>query len=307
MLSGYPMSFMTGCSTNGTGMIGRLIIKSVVLAPTDPQQAILSIILRYSFRISLMVCAGIFGLNDKDALWRILSHAGKISDIILTLGRRLLEGTCCVFSPDTILKWHRRLVAHKYDGSKHRRKVGRPRIARTLEDLIVRIASENPSWGYYRIEGQIKILGYNVSRTTIGRVLLRRGFDPDLKVRKRTTWKEFIRSHWESLAAIDFFTVEIHTWRGLARYMVLFAVELSSRKVEIAGIIPQADGRWMKQMSRNLTDPMDGFLTGKRYLIHDRDPLFTKEFVQILKDAGVQTVKTPKRSPNLKDYASYCT
>ena len=89
--------------------------------------------------------------------------------------------------------------------------------------------------------------------------------------------------------------------------MVLFAVELSSRKVEIAGIIPQADGRWMKQMSRNLTDPMDGFLTGKRYLIHDRDPLFTKEFVQILKDAGVQTVKTPKRSPNLKDYASYCT
>ncbi len=234
-------------------------------------------------------------LNDDQR--RRLAIKGK------TLGRRLLEDICCVFSPDTILKWHRRLVAQKYDGSKHRRKAGRPRIARTLEDLIVRIASENPSWGYYRIEGQIKILGYNVSRTTIGRVLLRRGFDPDLKVRKRTTWKEFIRSHWESLAAIDFFTIEVHTWRGLARYMVLFAVELSSRKVEIAGIIPQADGQWMKQMGRNLSDPMDGFLTGKRYLIHDRDPLFTKEFAQILKAAGIQVVKTPKRSPNLNAYA----
>ena len=96
-------------------------------------------------------------LNDDQR--RRLAIKGK------TLGRRLLEDICCVFSPDMILKWHRRLVAQKYDGSKRRRKAGRPRIARTLEDLIVRIASENPSWGYYRIEGQIKILGYSVSRT----------------------------------------------------------------------------------------------------------------------------------------------
>ena len=84
------------------------------------------------------------------------------------LGRRLLEDICCVFSPATILKWHSRLVAQKYDGSKYRREPDRPRIARALEDLIVRIASENPSWGYYQIEGQIKSLGYKVSRTTIG-------------------------------------------------------------------------------------------------------------------------------------------
>ena len=85
--------------------------------------------------------------------------------------------------------------------------------------------------------------------------------------------------------------------------MVLFAVELCSRKVEIAGIIPQANGQWMKQMARNLSDPIGGFLNGKRYLIHDRDPLFTKEFRQILKAVGIQVVKTPKWSPNLNAYA----
>jgi len=87
------------------------------------------------------------------------------------LGRKLLRDVCCVFSPDTILKWHRKLIAQRYDGSKHRREPGRPPISRTVEDLIVHIASENPSWGYLRIEGQMKHLGHNVSRTTIMRVL----------------------------------------------------------------------------------------------------------------------------------------
>lgn len=218
-------------------------------------------------------------LREKLGKKRIISNDFQRRRLAIkgkALGRWLLKDACYVFSPDTILKWHRRLVAQKYDGSKHRRKPGRPRIARVLDDLIIRIASENHSWGYYGIEGQMKNLGYKMSRTTIGRVLARRGFDPDPKVRKKTTWKEFIRSHWESLAAIDFFTVEIHTWYGLARYMVLFAVELKSRKVEITGIIPQADGEWMKQMGRNLSDPLNGFLRGKRYLIHDRDPLFSE-------------------------------
>lgn len=234
-------------------------------------------------------------LNDDQR--RRLAIKGK------KLGRKFLEDICCIFSPDTILRWHRKLIAQKYDGSKHRRKPGRPPISSTIEDVIVRIASENPSWGYFRIEGHMKHLGYNVSRTTIGRVLARRGFDPDPEIRKRTTWVDFIRSHWETLAAIDFFTIEIHTWRGLMRYVVLFAVELRSRRVEIAGIVPQANGQWMKQMGRNLSDPVSGFLRGKRYVIHDRDPLFTQDFAQILKAGGVQVVKTPKQSPNLNAYA----
>ncbi|MFC1764565.1 integrase core domain-containing protein [Planctomycetota bacterium] len=234
-------------------------------------------------------------LNNKQRLR--LAIKGK------KLGRKLLGDISCIFSPDTILLWHRKLVAQKYDGSKHRRKPGRPPIERSVEDMIVQIASENPSWGYYRIEGMMKRLGYNVSRTTIGRVLQRRGFDPDLKVRKRTTWIEFMRCHWDSLAAIDFFCIEIHTWQGLKRYMVLFAVELNSRRVKIAGIIPQANGQWMKQMGRNLSDPIGGFLKGKRFLIHDRDPLFTQEFRQILRAVGIRSIKTPKQSPNLNAYA----
>ena len=238
-------------------------------------------------------------LNDDQR--RRLAIKGK------KLGRKLLREVCRVFEPDTVLKWHRQLVASKYDGSRNRRRPGRPPISREIEDLIVRMARENPDWGYLKIEGYLKYLGYQASRTTVKRVLIRRGFDPDPKIRKRTTWSQFIRTHWESLSAVDFFTVEVHTWNGLVRYMVLFAIDLCTRKVEIAGIVPQADGAWTEQMARNLTDPIDGFLNDKKYLIHDRDPCFTKKFVDILRSAGVEPKKMPKQSPNLNEYYSNCT
>ena len=103
--------------------------------------------------------------------------------------------------------------------------------------------------------------------------------------------------------ATDFFTVEVWTRRGLQRFLVLFFIELSTRKVEIAGIAPEASGLWMSQIARNLTDAEAGILTGKRYLIHDRDPLFTAEFLRTLEDAGVKSVKLPPRSPNLNPHA----
>ena len=107
--------------------------------------------------------------------------------------------------------------------------------------------------------------------------------------------------------AADFFTVEVWTRRGLQRFVVLFFIELSTRRVEIAGIAAKANGLWMDQIGRNLTDSMDGLLNGKRYLIHDRDPLFTSEFLDTIASVGVESVKLPPRSPNLKDYASHCT
>ena len=103
--------------------------------------------------------------------------------------------------------------------------------------------------------------------------------------------------------AADFFTVEVWTRRGLQRYIVLFFIELSTRRVEIAGIASVANGLWMSQIARNISDTVDGLLTGKRYLIHDRDPLFTAEFLNILADSGVKSVKLPPRSPNLNAYA----
>jgi transposase InsO family protein len=120
---------------------------------------------------------------------------------------------------------------------------------------------------------------------------------------KKTTWTEFLKTHWDVLAAADFFTVDVWTSLGLTRFAVLFIIELSTRRVEIAGITTEPDAAWMSQVSRNVTDVGDGFLTGKRFLIHDRDPLFTGAFRETLASAGVEVVRLPPRSPNLNAYA----
>jgi putative transposase len=223
---------------------------------------------------------------------RLLAVSGK------KLGRKVLSEICCAFSPDTILKWHRKLIAAKYDGSRNK-KLGRPRISEELEALVIKIAKYNRSWGYVRIAGQLKYLGYKISHATIADILKKNSLEPSPDRLKKTTWKEFIKSHWESLAAIDFFTTEIYTLKGLTRYMILVVIDYSTRKVEVAGIIQQAYGDWMKQMAKNLTDPLSGFLKGRVYLIHDRDPLFTDAFRKMLEAANVKTVRTPPMAPNL--------
>ena len=125
------------------------------------------------------------------------------------------------------------------------------------------------------------------------------GSNPAPERNRKTTWKEFLRRHWDLIIAADFFTVEVWTRRGLQRFLILFFIELSMGKVEIAGIAQTANGLWMSQIARNLTDAEAGILIGKRYLIHDRDPLFTAEFLSMIADAGVESVKLPPRSPNL--------
>ncbi len=128
-------------------------------------------------------------------------------------------------------------------------------------------------------------------------------FEPAPERIRKTTWKEFLTRHWELIIAADFFTVEVWTRRGLQRYIVLFFIELSTRRVEVAGIASVANGLWMTQIARNISDTVDGLVSRKRYLIHDRDPLFTAEFLNILADSGVKSVKLPPRSPNLNAYA----
>ena len=211
-----------------------------------------------------------------------------------------------IVTPETLLAWHRRLIAQKYDGSRQRGR-GRPRKSEEIEDLVVRMAKENRRWGYRRIQGALANLGHQVGRGTIAEMLARHGIEPAPERERKTTWKEFLRQHWDLIVAADFFTMEAWTRRGLQRFMVLFLMELSTRKVKIAGIAPSPNGLWMNQIGRNLTDVVDGILKGKRYLIHDRDPLFTTEFLQTLADCGVASVKLPPRSPNLKAYVSYCT
>jgi transposase InsO family protein len=121
--------------------------------------------------------------------------------------------------------------------------------------------------------------------------------------KKGMSWKTFLKAHWGAIAATDFFSVEVITQSGLVRYFVLFVIDLKTRRIEIAGILSQPDGAWMSQIARNLADCEDGFLNGSRYLIHDRDPLFTRSFRETLRSSGVDTVKLPARSPNLNAYA----
>ena len=116
-------------------------------------------------------------------------------------------------------------------------------------------------------------------------------------------WAKFLKTHWDGLVAVDFFTVEVWTKGGLVRYLVFFVIDLRTRRVEIAGIKPTPDGMWMEQIARNLTDGIDGFLQGKTHLIHDRDPLYTASFFEILGYVGVKSVRLPARSPNLNAFA----
>jgi putative transposase len=218
------------------------------------------------------------------------------------VGRRLLNDIANIVTPDTLLAWHRKLIADKYDGSA-KRKPGRPRTASELEDLVVRMAQENRDWGYRRILGAMSNLGHSLARGTIANILEKHGIEPAPDRIRKTTWKEFLSRHWELIVAADFFTVEVWTRRGLQRYIALFFLELSTRRVEVAGIATLANGLWMSQIARNISDSGEGLLTGKRYLIHDRDPLFTAEFLGILADSGVKSMRLPPRSPNLNAYA----
>ena len=222
------------------------------------------------------------------------------------LSRKTLTGLGPIVTPDTLLRWYRKLIAQKYDGSKARR-MGRPRTARDIEQLVVRMARENPIWGYTRIRGALRNLGHEIGRTTIKRILAANGVEPASARRKGMSWETFLKLHWGAIAAADFITVEVLTRAGLIRFLVFFVIDLKSRRVKLAGLAPEPDGRWMKQMARNLSDAEEGFLNGTRHLIHDRDPLFTTEFREILESAGVKAVKLPAQSPDLNAYASHCT
>src|SRR5580700_9670226 len=226
-----------------------------------------------------------------------------LAEIGKRLGRQALRAVACVAKPDTILAWYRRLVAKKFDGSKHRQYPGRPRVTADVEALVVRMARENADWGYDRIVGALSNLGHQVSDQTVGNILRRHGIAPAPKRGQTTTWKDFIAAHKNVLVGADFFTVEVLTWRGLATYYVLFFLHLESRRVTVAGITRHPDQEWMEQIARSATQETWGFLDGCRYVLHDRDTKFCASFQSVLAAGGVKTMALPARSPNLNAFA----
>ena len=172
---------------------------------------------------------------------------------------------------------------------------------KAIRQLIVRMARENSTWGYTRIQGELKHLGHRVGRGTAARTLKENGIQPAPD--RPSSWKTFLKAHWGEVAAADFFTTEVWTPRGLITYYTLFVMDLETRRVHVAGSTPHPDESFMSQVARNLTDAVAGFLLPHRFLICDRDGKFTARFRRILKESGVETVLTPRRAPNCNAHA----
>ncbi len=225
---------------------------------------------------------------------RQLAVKGKL------LGRKALMELTTIVTPDTILRWHRQLVARKWDYSDQRKKKpGRPPLSDQVKQLVVRMARENPSWGYDRIAGAVQNLGHDICDQSVGNILKAHGIEPAGERKRQTKWKTFLTAHWDVLAAIDFTTIEIWTKGGLVTFYLLFVMELKTRRVHFAGCSVNPHEAWMKQVGRELTNFEDGFLNGKQYLIMDRDDKFCPAFRDILESEGVDAVRLPPQSPNL--------
>jgi putative transposase len=214
------------------------------------------------------------------------------------LGRRVLRQIATVVTPDTILRWHRQLVARKWTYA--RKRSSRHGVLVEIRSLVVRMAEENPTWGYTRIQGALKNVGHRVGRSTIARILKRNGLPPVPE--RPTSWQTFLRAHWGAIAGADFFTTEVWTWRGLVTYYSVFAIDIASRRVQIVRSTPYPNHLFMCQVSRTLTVP-DGPLGDRRILICDRDGKWSQDVRQLLADTGVHVVQTPFQAPNANAHA----
>ena len=186
-----------------------------------------------------------------------------------------------------------------FDGSTRRTPLGRPPVAEEVERLAGQMAEENPTWGYRRIQGALANLGHAIDKIPVRTILRRHHLEPAPQRRKAgMSWAKCLKLHWEVLAATDFFTVEVATWHGLVTSYVLVVMELATRRVHVAGITPHPTADCIQQCARQLTDPFEGVLLGKRYVLHDRDTKFTQAFDGRLKASGVEPIVLPPRRPN---------
>jgi transposase InsO family protein len=221
------------------------------------------------------------------------------------LGKNALEKIASIVTPETILRWHRKLVAQKFDTSDQRqaRTPGRPPVDSAVVEQVTSLARDNPTWGYLRIAGAFSQLGNRISHQTVKNILEDHGIDPSPRRKNTTSWADFIKSHTDCLLATDFFTTEVWTAFGLVTYYCLFFIHVESRKVWIAGITPNPNDAWMRQVARNLTTNGCNLLEKCRYLIRDRDSKFSSGFDMIFRSAGIEPTPLPPRSPNLNAFA----
>jgi putative transposase len=198
--------------------------------------------------------------------------------------------------PAKLLGWHRAVVRHRWTYPHQR---GRPAVAAEVRALVLRLARENPTWGYRRIHGELCRLGFKLGASTVWAILRRAGVAP-APTRSAVTWRQFLRAQAKGVLAVDFFTVDTVLFR---RLYVLFVLEVASRRVHVLGVTAHPVGDWVTQQARNLLMELGEDPGQIRFLIRDRDTKFTAAFDAVFAAEGIQVLRTPVRAPRANAYA----
>jgi putative transposase len=221
-----------------------------------------------------------------------------LAALVRMLSRERLRAR--IVTPETLLRWHRQLVARHWTFQPKMRPVGgRPRTAVVIRDLVIRFARENPSWGHRRIHGELVGLGYKVAPATVWNILQNAGLDPAPR-RVGPSWREFCRAQATTMLACDFFTVDT-VW--LRRIYVFFVLEVGTRRVHILGVTRHPTGEWVTQQARNFMIAVGERADGFRFLVRDRDTKLTASFDAVFADSGIAVLRSPPRAPKGNAYA----
>jgi putative transposase len=249
-----------------------------------------------SKELEILVLRHELAILRRQALPPTLARADRA--LLAVLSRSLPRTAWAAFSfkPETLLRWHRQLIARRWTYSQ--RRPGRPPLEGSFRELILRLARENPHWGYKRIVGELKGLGISVSATSVRKVLLEAGLQPAPQ-RMHSSWRAFLRAQAASMLACDFLTVET---LFLQRIYVLFFLSLATRRIEYVACTTNPDGRWTAQQARNLVMQL-GNEQPFGFLIHDRDTKFSHAFDEAFRTEGIKIIRTPVQAPNANAFA----